>query len=95
GQYNVIEIFTTDGPLRANHLVVLTDNKHAVFPADHIAPVIRDTVLHRYPRIQRILNKLAPYLTTPTMIKLNIKVVLQTKDPASVARSFLRSKHLI
>lgn len=95
GQYDVVEVFTTDGPIRADHLVVLTDNKKAVFPADHIAPVVRDSILHKYPRIRRVLNKLAPYLTTQAVKRLNVAVVLNSQDPLVVARAFLRTKHLL
>ncbi|GAC1397111.1 MAG: hypothetical protein NVSMB52_10790 [Chloroflexota bacterium] len=95
GQFDAIEVFTTDGPIRANHLVVLADNKHAVFPADHIAPVVRDTTLAKYPQIRTILNRLPRYLTTQAIIRLNVQVVLNSADPLVVARQFLRSKHLL
>ena len=95
GQYDVVEVFTTDGPIKANNLVVLQDNKHAVFPADHIAPIVRDSVLHKYPQVAALLNRLAPYLTTQALKALNVQVVLNSKDPMAVARTFLRSKHLL
>jgi osmoprotectant transport system substrate-binding protein len=95
GTFDAVEVFTTDAPIKADNLVVLKDNKGAVFPADHIAPIVRGKILRTYPRIRTILNPLAPYLTTQAMIKLNGKVILQSKDPLAVARSFLRSKHLM
>jgi osmoprotectant transport system substrate-binding protein len=95
GQADAIEVFTTDGPIQADHLVVLTDDKHAVFPADHIAPLVRDPILHTYPQIARSLNRLPRILTTQAMIRLNGQVILQQKDPMAVARAFLKSKHLI
>lgn len=95
GQYDAVEVFTTDGPIKADHLVVLQDNKHAVFPADHIAPVVRGSVLKEYPQIAMILNPLAKYLTTAAMKKLNVQVVLNSVDPTVAARNFLRSKHLL
>lgn len=95
GQADAIEVFTTDGPIRANHLVVLVDNKHAVFPADHIAPLVRNVVLQKNPEIRAILNSLARYLTTDAMIKLNGQVILQSQDAMAVARTFLQSKHLL
>jgi osmoprotectant transport system substrate-binding protein len=94
-QFDAVEVFTTDAPIQANHVVVLTDNKHAVFPADHVAPIVRDSVLKKYPKIKPALNALAHYITTPVMIGLNGKVILQSKDAMTVARTFLRSKHLI
>jgi osmoprotectant transport system substrate-binding protein len=95
GQADVIEVFTTDGPIRADHLVVLVDNKHAVFPADHIAPLVRNSVLQKNPEIRTILDPLARYLTTDAMTKLNGLVILQSQDAMTVARNFLKSKHLL
>jgi osmoprotectant transport system substrate-binding protein len=95
GQADAIEVFTTDGPIGANHLVVLVDNKHAVFPADHIAPLVRNTALQKNPEIRMILDPLARYLTTDAMTKLNGKVILQSQDAMNVARTFLKSKHLL
>lgn len=95
GKYDVIEVFTTDPPIFKDHLVVLTDNKKAIFPADHLAPVVRDPVLKKYPKIRPALNGIARYLTTKVMIQLNGKVILQNQDPMTVARTFLQSKHLL
>lgn len=95
GQFDVIEVFTTDAPIKADHVVVLKDNKGKVFPADHIAPIVRDTILTKYPKIRAILNPLAPFLTTKALIRLNGEVILHNKDAATVARNFLRSKHLL
>lgn len=95
GQYNSIEVFTTDGQIQADRVVVLRDNKQAVFPADRIAPVVRGSILRKYPRIARVLNRLAPYITTPVMSRLNARVVINRADALQVARSFLRSKGLI
>lgn len=94
GTYDVIEVFTTDGPIQALNLRVLTDPR-GIFPADHIAPVVRDSTLRKYPRIRSILNRLAPYLTTAALKKMNVQVVLNTKDPLVVARQFLKSKNLL
>jgi len=94
GTYDVIEVFTTDGPIKALNVKVLQDNKQ-IFPADHIAPVVRDSILRKYPKIRGVLNKLAPYLTTAAVIKLNVQVVLNSKDPLAVARGFLKQHHLM
>jgi len=95
GQADAIEVFTTDGPIRADHLVVLADDKHAVFPADHIAPIVRNSVLQKNPEIRKILDPLAGYLTINAMTKLNGQVVLQSQDALTVARNFLKSKHML
>lgn len=95
GKFDAVEVFTTDAPIQANHLVVLKDNKGRIFPADHIAPLVRSSTISKYPQIRRVLNKLARYLTTPVMINLNGKVILKSQDPSAVARSFLKSKGLL
>jgi osmoprotectant transport system permease protein len=94
GTYDAVQVFTTDGPIKALNLVVLRDDK-GIFPAYHVAPVVRSTILQKYPRLALILNRLAPYLTTQAMINLNLQVVVQGKDHMVAARSFLRSKHLL
>jgi glycine betaine/choline ABC-type transport system substrate-binding protein len=66
-----------------------------VFPADHIAPLVRNSVLQKNPEIRTILDPLARYLTTDAMTKLNGLVILQSQDAMSVARTFLKSKHLL
>lgn len=95
GTYDVIEVFTTDPPIQVQHLVVLKDDKGKVFPADHIAPIVRDPVLKKYHKIRRTLNRLAQYITTPVMINLNGQVILHNKDAMAVARNFLTSKGLL
>lgn len=95
GQFDVIEVFTTDAPIKVDNVVVLQDDKGKVFPADHIAPIVRDSILSKYPKIRSILNPLAPFLTTKALIHLNGLVILQNKDPMTVAKNFLKAKHLL
>lgn len=95
GQVDAAEVFSTDGRIKAYNLVTLADNKQAVFPADHIAPVVRDSTLAKYPKIKTILNPLAKYITTKVMIRLNSQYDLQHKKAIDLARSFLTSKHLL
>lgn len=94
GTYDAIEVFTTDGPIQALKVTVLKDNK-GIFPADHVAPVVRGTILKKYPKIKTILNKLASKLTLSKMISLNVQVVVQGKDHLTVARNFLKANHLL
>jgi osmoprotectant transport system substrate-binding protein len=94
GTYNAIEVFTTDGPLKALKPTLLSDPK-GIFPADHVAPVVRASVLQKYPKIAAALNPLAKVLTTSAVKQLNVQVVLDGKDPMSVAQQFLKSKGLL
>ena len=94
GQGDVVVAFTTDGPIVADHLVLLQDDKHYA-PPDNIAPVVRDNVLAKYPQIKGILNKLAPTLTTTAVQSLNYQVDGQHKDLATVAKTFLQQQNLL
>lgn len=95
GQADAAEVFGTDGRISAYGLVSLVDNKGKVFPADHIAPVVRDSTLKKYPQIRGILNKVAPLLTTKVVIQLNLQYDLHHVDAMKLATGFLKSHHLI
>ncbi|MCG3142158.1 MAG: Glycine betaine/carnitine/choline-binding protein OpuCC [Anaerolineae bacterium] len=94
GQADVVVAFGTDGQLAAYDLLVLQDDKH-LFPPYQIAPVVRQQTLDAYPKIAELLNKLAPLLTDATMQKLNYEVDGNKREPADVAREFLRQNGLI
>ena len=94
GRGDVVVAFTTDGPIIGDHLVLLTDDKHYA-PPDQIAPVVRDDVLRRSPRIKEVLNKLAPKLTTKAIQNLNYEVDGLHQDLATVAQTFLQQQGLL
>ncbi|HEV2740143.1 MAG TPA: glycine betaine ABC transporter substrate-binding protein [Candidatus Elarobacter sp.] len=94
GDVDVILAFTTEGDLKANNLVVLEDDQH-VFPPDQVAPVVREPVLNARPSIAPALNALAPLLTNDVMQNLNLQVDgPQKREPADVARDFLKQNNL-
>lgn len=86
---NVIEVFTTDARIQSHHLVPLIDDKH-IYPPYAAAPVIREATLNKYPKIKSALALLANRIDTKTMRQLNAEVELQHKNPAAVAKSYLR-----
>jgi glycine betaine/choline ABC-type transport system substrate-binding protein len=94
GQVDVISGFSTDGRIPALKLVPLVDDKH-FFPPYFAAPVVRDSTLARAPGIATVLNKLAGKISDNTMARLNRQVDLDKKDPAAVARAFLKQEGLI
>ena len=94
GQVDVISGFSTDGRIPALKLVPLVDDKH-FFPPYFAAPVVRDSTLARAPGIAAVLNKLAGRISDSTMARLNRQVDLDKKDPAAVARAFLKQEGLI
>jgi len=95
GQVDAAEIFGTSPAIKAFGLKILPDNLQKVFPADHIAPVVRGSILTKYPKISTILNKVEPYLTTKAVIRLNAGFDLQHQDAMALASQFLKSKGLL
>jgi osmoprotectant transport system substrate-binding protein len=94
GDVDVILAFTTEGDLKANNLVVLEDDKH-LFPPDQVAPVVRKAVADAKPALAQALDKLAPLLTDDVMQNLNLQVDgPQKREPADVARDFLKQNNL-
>lgn len=90
----VISAFATDGLLVAHNLKILKDDKN-FFPPYHAAPLVNGEVLEKYPGIAEALNKLANSITDEDMQKLNYKVDGEGKDPAQVAREFLKERGII
>ncbi|MGH2447405.1 MAG: glycine betaine ABC transporter substrate-binding protein [Chloroflexota bacterium] len=94
GHADVTQVFTTDGQITADHLVVPIDDKH-VFPPDNVAPVVRDATLSQFPSIRPILNGLAPKITTTAIRSLNADVDIHGKDHLTVARGFLKAQGML
>lgn len=94
GDVDVIIAFSTEGQLKADSLVVLEDNEH-LFPSYAVAPVVRKAALDAKPAIADALNKVAPLLTNDAMQNLNLQVDgPQKREPADVARDFLKQNNL-
>ncbi|MGB5961747.1 MAG: glycine betaine ABC transporter substrate-binding protein [Coleofasciculaceae cyanobacterium] len=94
GQVDVVVAFGTDGELSAFNLVVLEDDKK-LFPPYQVAPVVRQEILDKNPKIKDALNALAPKLTNETMQRLNYEVSGKQREPAAVAKDFLIKEGLI
>jgi osmoprotectant transport system substrate-binding protein len=90
GQVDVVVAFGTDGKLNVDHLHVFDDDKH-FWPSYQVAPVVRKATLAKYPAIATHLDKLAPLLTDDVMRGLNAQVDGDKKDPADVAREFIKT----
>lgn len=95
GDVDVVLAFTTEGQLKADDLVLFVDDKH-LFPVDQVAPVVRKAALDAKPAIAKPLDELAPLLTNDVMQGLNLLVDgPQKKEPADVARDFLKQHGLV
>lgn len=91
---DVTDAFSTDGLLVAFDLKVLKDDKK-FFPPYEAVPVVRADTLKKYPEVKPLLDSLGGVLNDETMRQLNYQCDKLGKDPANVARDFLKSKGLI
>lgn len=94
GDVDVVIAFSTEGQLKAEHLIVLEDDKH-LFPAYHVAPVVRREILAAKPQLATALNKVTALLNDDDMQNMNLDVDGSAKrEPADVARDFLKAHGL-
>ena len=95
GQVDVVVAFGTDGQISGMGLVVVRDDK-GFYPIYQVAPVVRDDLLEKNPKVAETLNKLAPLLTDDVMAGLNWQVDgPDKKEYQAVAKAFLQEKGLI
>lgn len=85
---------STDGRIAAFDLISLEDDRR-YFPPYEAVTLVRAETLQKDSRIRKALDELAGQIDAPTMRRLNQEVDVKRRDPAEVARAFLRSKGLI
>lgn len=93
GQVDMVAGNSTDGPIRALHLVALKDDKHH-FPPYEAIPLIREDSLARHPEIQVAMDRLAGKVSEEEIRAMNDAVDGQHRDVAEVVRAFRRSQGL-
>ncbi|WP_422926589.1 ABC transporter permease/substrate-binding protein [Singulisphaera sp. PoT] len=81
---------STDGRIASLELVVLTDDRH-YFPPYQAVPLVRAEVLERHPGLRKVLEVLGGKINADTMRRLNREVDEKHRDPAEVAREFLKT----
>ncbi len=94
GSVDVIDGYSTDGRIEAYDLIVLEDDEN-FFPPYDAAPLVRQALLDREPRIRHVLNELAGRLDAETMRRLNLEVDEQGTKARQVARQYLEQAHLL
>ncbi|HHV79876.1 MAG TPA: osmoprotectant ABC transporter substrate-binding protein [Firmicutes bacterium] len=94
GDVDVAVAYSTDGRVAAYNLVTLEDDRGFFPPYDGVLFVREDT-LQRYPEIEQAVKPLIGRLTDAEMAALNREVDVNKRDPADVAREYLKSKGLI
>lgn len=93
-QVDVINAFTTDAQLAANHLTLLTDDG-GFFETFEAGTVVRRDALEKYPELEGILEKLNGLISEEEMQQMNYQVEVDGKEDKEVARQFLVEKGLL
>lgn len=94
GKLNLVVVYSTEGEIEKNHLVVLEDDKN-FFPPYQASPLLRGETINQYPEIVPALNKLAGKITDDEMRRMNYEVSVEGKSAESVARDFLMKSGLL
>ncbi len=79
--------YTTEGQLEGDNFLLLDDDKKA-WPPYNIAPIIKQNVLDKNPKIKDILNKVTATLDTKIVTSLNAKVDVHKEEFEDVAKSY-------
>lgn len=90
GKADVTPCYTTEGRLTSKKLTLLEDDKH-FWPPYNVAPIVRASVLKKYPDIEKTLNSVSKQLDTKTLTKLNARVDIDKEDYQDVAKDFYNS----
>ena len=91
GSIQAGDVFTTDPNIVANGWVALDDPKF-LFAAQNVLPLINKAKASQ--NVSDALNAVSAKLTTEVLLDLDKQVILDKKDPATVAKSFLSSNGL-
>lgn len=93
-QADVALVFSTDGRLKQYNLLVLVDDKQ-FFPPYETGFILRSELAAKYPQIREVLSLLSGKINEQTMTELNYQVEVAKRDPADVARQFLRDQKIL
>ena len=94
GDIGVALLFTTDPAIRAQHLVVLADNR-SLQPAENVVPVLRRAAVDRFGAgLLAALNALSARLSTAALTALDTQVELDGRAPRAVADRWLQAQGL-
>ena len=88
GAINIGLVFSSDGGISANNLVVLADDKH-LQQADNIVPLIRTAVANS--EVSTLLNSIDAKLNTPDLTAMNKSADIDKLDPADLAATWLKN----
>jgi glycine betaine/choline ABC-type transport system substrate-binding protein len=90
GQADVSLVFTTDGQIKADNLILLKDDK-SLFPPYNASLIAKTSVVDGAgPDFQKTVDAVTSGLTTEVMQELNSRVDLDKETPAKVASEYLK-----
>jgi glycine betaine/choline ABC-type transport system substrate-binding protein len=90
GKADVSIVFSTDGQIAADDLLVLEDDKR-LFPPYNVSLVVNDKAARAAgPDLPKIVAQVQQDLSTKVMQELNSRVDLDGEKPAEVARAYLQ-----
>jgi glycine betaine/choline ABC-type transport system substrate-binding protein len=90
GRADVSIVFSTDGQIAADDLLVLEDDRK-LFPPYNVSLVVRDEAAEQAgPDLPKIVSQVQQDLSTRVMQELNSRVDLDKERPAAVARAYLQ-----
>ena len=91
---NAAMVYGTDGAIAALDLVVMTDPKGAQIVYEP-APVVRSSVLERYPAIAPALKRIFSSLSLEKLQRLNAQIAVEGRPPRDVASAYLQQEGLL
>jgi osmoprotectant transport system substrate-binding protein len=94
GKVDVAAVFSTDGQLVKTRKYTLLSDPRRLFAFQNLAPVVKASLVRRFPDIARVLDSVSAKLTTSAMRQMNAAAVQQKAKPAAVAAQFLRRNGL-
>ncbi|MGH2489914.1 MAG: glycine betaine ABC transporter substrate-binding protein [Candidatus Limnocylindria bacterium] len=95
GQIDVGLLFTSDATIAVRGFVLLDDDKQLQL-SDNVAPVVRNEYLAKAgDDFRKVVNSIAPKLTTAELTGMNKLVEVDKRDPKDVAKEWLKKQGLI
>lgn len=98
GEYDVTEVYATDGLNKKANLVILEDDKH-FFPEYNGAFLIREDTLTKFaktaPNLKKALSSLNGKISTEEMSEMTYQVDVKGRTVDAVALDFLKKKGLL
>ena len=88
---NAAMVYGTDGAIQAAGLIVLEDDK-AVQPVYQPAPIIREDVLKKFPKIEEVLKPVFASFDLKTLQELNGRIQVGGEPAKEVAKAYLTQK---